>query len=93
MMLKRLTGHNTVKFAFVLFLAALLFAAGAEIIQHRKVSYPESIVQNAESRLIELELKLKTSLEKIRSFKTEDEFHKFTLHAGFEEKRIQFLCS
>ncbi len=90
MMLKRLTGNNTVKFAFVLFLAALVFAAGAEIIQHRKVSYAESIVQKAESGLIDLELELKTSLEKIKTFKTEDDFHKFTLHGGFEKNGFSF---
>ncbi len=90
MMLKRLTGSNSVKIAFVLFLAALLLAGGAEIAQHQNASIGKSLLSKAETKLKDLEQEMKSSLEMIKVFKTEDEFHDFSLHSGFEDNGFSF---
>ena len=90
MMLKRLTGSNSVKIAFVLFLAALLLAGGAEIAQHQNASIGKSHLSKAETKLKDLEQEMKSSLEKIKVFKTEVDFHDFSLHSGFEDNGFSF---
>lgn len=92
MMLKSLTDRTSVKLAFTFFFVALLLVTGAEFIRNSNASDKEAIVTKAEKKLVDLEREMQAALGKIKSFRTETEFHNFSLHSDFEENGFSFYA-
>lgn len=91
MMLKKFAARNPIRFAVILFLCALLLVAGAELIQHQSSSFRQTLISSAEKKLIDLEKDMKSSLDKLKILKTEEEYHNFFLHTGLENSGLSFF--
>lgn len=85
--------QKTFRNGFLLLIVAILFAASAEFLQHRFLSDASETIYKSEKKLADLNSQMASALEELKKLQTEDEYHNFFLHSGFEKLGFSFYIA
>ena len=81
------------RLGFIFLFLAILLAGSAELFQHRREGKGKAQVIAAEENLSKLKAQMIEALDLLETVKTEEEYHNFFIHSGFEKTGFSFFIT